>query len=247
MAGPFKEKLLTFMEDLMCQAFPDDLWSDAVSPTNGQLDPANLLVHRHNNTCKKKGENGDDLDCRLAMPQPEVAASYVQSDVNSLVFLKRMGRMLVPFMQPLMLTKYACNHAIFLACSGSREDGKPYLTGNILSNAHNRPFKVCLHLHANADAAATMFDTNVRLPSGNYPNLGEAAQNLDDRANAAAFAGLLTPCTGTYKLKDGNIIAASNVHLRDGMPLIPLSTAAAAATPTATSLPPAANANDAAP
>ncbi len=80
---------------------------------------ASTQAHSHTATCQKGFRTGDDTDCRMGMPRPAVLDSHVDP-ITGLVNVRRLSTMAVPYLPPLMMTDYACNHAIYLSCDGSR-------------------------------------------------------------------------------------------------------------------------------
>ncbi len=74
--------------------------------------------HKHTATCAKNGGAPNDDDCRLGVPVPAEPSTRVEG--SGMVHLQRKGTMMVPYIQPLMLSNYSCNHAIYLAGEGGR-------------------------------------------------------------------------------------------------------------------------------
>lgn len=81
-----------------------------------------VQLHRHSYTCCKGGRMGDDWDCRMNQPRPEVSVSNVVFDATDrrccAVLLQRTAKNIVPWNMAITAA-LRCNTAIYPLCCGS--------------------------------------------------------------------------------------------------------------------------------
>ncbi len=75
-------------------------------------------MHRHTSTCAKGGCKGDDIDCRVRMPQ--LAQWEGRADTDATILFKKSHHAMVAAGNQALMLAAPCNRAFYCAHDGSR-------------------------------------------------------------------------------------------------------------------------------